>query len=83
MGVVYNQGAAILYNVRLVYMECRNLPSLRDFSHVGFLCTFCNITVAGAAAWDGIVRSSQLSSLLAGQAVQYIMAGTQAVRPAQ
>ncbi len=64
-----HQGAIISY------MEYRPLPSLcdlTDFSQVGILCTFSNITAAAAA---GIARSSQLSSFLAGQAVQYIMAG--------
>jgi hypothetical protein len=50
------------------------MPSFRDFAHVGILCTFSNITAAG------IARSSQLSSSLAGQAVQYVMAGGTALQ---
>ncbi len=49
------------------------LASLRDFGLDGVLCTFRNIPAAGAEAAD-IARSSKLSSLLAGQAVQYVMA---------
>jgi hypothetical protein len=75
-------------------MECRSLPSLRDFGHVEVLCPFSNIpaaavsaaaaastlaaaaaAVAAAAAAAEIARSSQLSSSIAGQAVQYVMTG--------
>ncbi len=63
---VTDQGAIIMY------MDCRPLPSLRHFGHVSVLCTF-RYKPAGATA--GIARSSQLSSSLAGQAVQYVMAG--------
>ncbi len=59
------QGAVLLYT------ESRPLPSLSDFSDVGVLCTFINIAAAG------IARSSQLSSPLPVQLVQYNM---QAVR---
>ncbi len=59
-------------------MECRLLPSLRDFGHVGFLCTFSTVLSAAAAA--GNARSSQLSSSLAGHTVQYVMAGGMARR---
>jgi hypothetical protein len=52
-------------------MECRLLPSLCDFVHVGFLCTFSKISAAAAV---GFARSSQLNSSHAGQAVQYVMA---------
>jgi hypothetical protein len=55
------QGAVILY------IESRPLPSLRGFSDVGVLCIFINTPEAG------IVRSSQLSSPLPGQVVQYNM----------
>ncbi len=62
------QGAAICTK----YMEEWPLPTVRDFGYVGVLCTFDNIPAAAAA---GIVRSSQLSNPLPGQAVRYIMAG--------
>ncbi len=55
----------------ILYIESRPLPSLRGFMDVGVLCTFINIAAAG------IARSSQLSSPLPGQVVQYNM---QAVR---
>jgi hypothetical protein len=54
----------------ILYMECRPLPSLRYFGHVGFL-----FNILAAAAKVGNCFSSQLSSSLAGQAVQYGMAG--------
>jgi hypothetical protein len=38
--------------------ECRPLPSLYNFNHVGILRTFSNISAAAAAGFD---RSSQLS----------------------
>jgi hypothetical protein len=58
----------------------RPLPSLCDFSHVGVLCTFINIS---AAATAGYASSSQLSSSKAGQAVHYAMAGGGMARPSQ
>jgi len=49
---------------------------LSDFGDADVLCKFSN---KPAAAEDGIVRSSQLSSLLLGQAaVQNVMAGSTA-----
>ncbi len=40
------QEAVILYS----YMECRPLPSLCDFAHVGVLCTISHISAA-ASSW--------------------------------
>ncbi len=54
-------------------------PCLPDFAHVGVLCTFSNKSAAVAA---GFARSSQLSSSLAGLAVQYDMHGRLYVQPA-
>ncbi len=48
-----------------VYMEIRPLPSLRDFVHVGVLCTFSNIPVASAAAAAGIAQKLTAEQLLA------------------
>jgi hypothetical protein len=45
------------YSIMYVQCTCSAGPGLpfRDFGHVGFLCTFSNITVsAAAAAWDRI-----------------------------
>jgi hypothetical protein len=70
-----NQGVVLLYN----YIKCRPLPSLHDFGHVDVLSAFSNISAAAAA---DISRSSQLSIPVAGQAVQYVMAGGTA-RPSQ
>jgi hypothetical protein len=48
------------------------MPSLRDKSHDGVLCTFSNRTSATAAEFAG---SSQLSSHRPGQAVRFVMEG--------
>jgi hypothetical protein len=54
-----------------MYMEYWPLPSLRYFADVGGV--YSNICTPAAAA-AGIARSSQLSSYLAEQAVQCIIA---------
>ncbi len=59
------------------YTESCSLPSLSDFGDCRVLCTFNKIPAAA-----GIVRSSQLSSPLPGQAVQQDLAGGTA-RPSQ
>jgi hypothetical protein len=51
------------------------LPTVVDFSHVRNVCTFGNILAAAAAE---VARSSQLSTPLPGQVVQYLMAGCRA-----
>jgi hypothetical protein len=56
------------------------LPSLLDFGDVVVFCVHFVIIQPAAAA--GIARSSQQSSSLPGQAVQYDMAGDTA-RPSQ
>ncbi len=67
---VYHRGV-------ILYMECRSLPSLRYFGHVGFLCSI----LATAAAVENCI-SLKLSSSLAGPEVQYVIAGCMA-RPTE